>query len=247
MATAQQTPLYQQIAVRIIAELGPSAAPGDRLPAERELCARFGVSRATLRSALKALADDGVIDSSSTRGWFVSAPLHTAARAGDRSAGWLMGFSELAESLGQRTSAAVLRQEVRPADLNEAEAFRIVPGAPVFELSRLRRIEGLVIAVDHSRIPLGLCPDIGSHDFSSESLYAVLRGASDPVFPSVGSYAVEAVAPDPEEKALLELPPGVPLLVARQETRDQHGRVCELGATRYRGDRFRFRATLGLP
>ena len=245
MTVAPGRPLYRQVAARITTELALLAAPGERLPSERDLCTRFDVSRVTLRTALKLLADEGIIAASSTRGWYRTEPT-TDQMAELRASGQLLGFSDRAASLGQETSSEVLEQRVRPADLDEADVFSVVPGAPVFELARLRRAGGLVIAIDRSRVPLALCPDLDDHDYATESLYGVLRTAPSPVRPSVGSYEVEAVAATAEEHTLLDLPPGVPLLVARQTTRDQHGRVCELGATRYRGDRYRFHATLGL-
>lgn len=53
------------------------AAPGERLPPERELAARLGVSRVTLREAIRAVADAGYVESRRGRygGTFVAARL----------------------------------------------------------------------------------------------------------------------------------------------------------------------------
>ena len=55
------------------------AAPGEKLPPERELAARLGVSRVTLRDAIRAIADAGYVESRRGRygGTFVAVTLPT--------------------------------------------------------------------------------------------------------------------------------------------------------------------------
>jgi len=58
-----QDRLYQDLARRIITELNSGRyAPGDRLPAERELSAQFSVSRPTVREAMIALEVQGLVE-----------------------------------------------------------------------------------------------------------------------------------------------------------------------------------------
>jgi DNA-binding FadR family transcriptional regulator len=59
---------------------------GDRLPPERELAETFGVSRVTLREAIKALRDAGLVESRRGRGGgtFVAAPRREPARSRDK-------------------------------------------------------------------------------------------------------------------------------------------------------------------
>ncbi len=64
--------LYQQVVQQIeegIIEGGLKV--GDRLPAERELCERFGVSRTAVREAVKALREKGLVQSDPGRGTFI--------------------------------------------------------------------------------------------------------------------------------------------------------------------------------
>ena len=57
-----RTRLYEQVAEQITSWIAENnLSPGDRLPAERELAARLGVSRATLSQALVALEVIGVV------------------------------------------------------------------------------------------------------------------------------------------------------------------------------------------
>ena len=244
MIVAAGRPLYQQVADRIAADVAVRGlVVGDRLPSERVLCARLGVSRVTLRAALHQLVDHGLVSAEAARGWFVA----DLPPGGDRnsSATAIAGFSDTAAGRGQVVTSKVLLATVRAADLDEAEAFGRTAGEPLFDLRRVRLVGGLVIAVDHSRIPASTRPGLDQVDFTSTSLYDLLRSGVPPVVPTSADYAVEALPASPAEAALLELPRGVPLLVATQRTRDQHGRVFELGRTVYRGDRYRFRATLG--
>lgn len=59
--TVVRSPAYEQVAQQLReAILDGRLRPGDELPAERELCAQFGVSRTTVREALRALQAQGL-------------------------------------------------------------------------------------------------------------------------------------------------------------------------------------------
>jgi GntR family transcriptional repressor for pyruvate dehydrogenase complex len=93
-------------------------APDSRLPAERELCARLGIARSTLRQALTALTQSGHIFATRGRGGgtFVANPVPPAEPP---TPGVLARWREtcdqrLAVELGV---AALAAERARPADL----------------------------------------------------------------------------------------------------------------------------------
>ncbi|WP_028799561.1 GntR family transcriptional regulator [Streptomyces sp. 142MFCol3.1] len=72
--SSDHEPLYARIATQLLGELRDgTVAPGERLPAERELAARFGVSRETVRQALQLLRREGTV-STDRRGSHATLP-----------------------------------------------------------------------------------------------------------------------------------------------------------------------------
>ena len=229
-------PLYHRV-YREIAEGIESGVlqPGDRLPSERSLCEQLGVSRATVRRAVEELINDGLVETrgrgSFVRGDAVVEPPNT-----------LMGLSEVARTRGLDPSSKVMRADVRPATIDEADAFSIAPGADLFDLERVRMLDGLPISLDHNRVPLRLLPGAAGLDFTTASLYEELDAAGHA--PARADYELEARAAAPHEADLLGLAPESPVLFATTVAIGEDGRVVDLGRTVYRADRYRFQATL---
>jgi GntR family transcriptional regulator len=229
-------PLYHRVYREISKEIeSGSLRPGDRLPSERSLCDALGVSRATVRRAIEELMADGLVEGRGRGSFITDDALHEPPNT-------LMSLSELGRSRGLEASARVIAATVRAATIDEAELFGIAPGAELFELKRVRMLDGLPIAVDHNRVPLRLAPALSDLDFTTASLYEALDRAGNP--PRRADYGLEAHGADAPEADLLGLAPGAPVLFATTVAMGEHGRVVDLGRTVYRADRYRFQATL---
>lgn len=120
---ASPGPLYDHAYRALRAEIERGAlGDGDRLASERVLASRVGVSRVTLRRALKELVECKLIEADPRRGYRIR------ARKLDEPATALISFTEMAASRGLTPSSRVLRSRVRPADLEEADRLRLPPG-----------------------------------------------------------------------------------------------------------------------
>lgn len=211
--------------------------PGERLPAEREMAEALGVSRQTLRKALSSLEDEGVLRSEPGRGWFVRAdPLSDSSST-------LQSFTSLAAARGLRAGARILLTNVRAATLDEATTLRIAPSSDVFELHRLRLLDGnpIVIGV---LIFVGarVQPLIGA-DLTDRSIFDALEEQCG-IEPWRTDYVIQALAATARQAELLLLEPGSPVLVGSGTTFDADGQPICIGTDTYRGDSYRFEASL---
>jgi len=148
-------PLWSAIAATLTAEIGSGHyRPGDRLPTEAALATRFGVNRHTVRHALAALAERGLVRSRQGAGVFVE------QRPTDYPLGRRVRFHQNVLAAGQTPSRRISRTETRPCDAEEARALRLHPGDAVHVVEGVSLADGQPIAAFRSVFPASRFPDL---------------------------------------------------------------------------------------
>jgi len=121
LATVETRRLYQVVADQIVDAIRAGEfRPGDRLPPERDLSARCGVSRPVVREAMIALEIAGLVEVRGGSGVFVRAV--PAAAGGVPDAGEDPYEAFLARRVIESEIAAIAAQNAKPSDLAEIEA-----------------------------------------------------------------------------------------------------------------------------
>jgi DNA-binding GntR family transcriptional regulator len=228
---------YLQVLRRLEADIATGRlAHGERLASERDLGARLGVARNTLRRALADLEARGLVASRGRHGWLVTASL-TERVEGPQ------GLTDWAGRHGFAVSSVVRANRVRASDDAEALRLRIAPGTPVFELERIRLLDRLPISLDRSVLHPRLAEIVEGVDFSSASLYGTLRTRAR-VLPSRAEVVLRAISADVATAALLEVGAATALLELSETVFDQYGEPFETAILLNRGDRYAFGTTL---
>jgi GntR family transcriptional regulator len=212
--------------------------PGERLAPERQLGARLDVARNTLRRALADLAARGLIESRDRSGWFVNGRGVTIETISGP-----QGLTDWAAVHGLAVSSKVNVARIREADEIEARALRIPVSSRIFELERVRIVEGAPLSLDMSILVPAVAATLAGLDFSSRSLYQAVRELNG-IEPSRAECLLRAITTDWRTAELLGLTEGDPLLELSETVFDQYGEPFEYGRHLNRGDRYAFRTTV---
>lgn len=216
---ANPTPLYHQLERELLARIKQNEwGPGDLIPTESEICAAYDLSRTTVRQALANLVHQGVIVRRAGKGSFVR-----ESRIMSDPRGILQGGMEAA---GLTPRRKVLSFQVTRAELGEADDLALVDNAPLLKVTRLLLGDTTPIALTTILMPRDLVPNLTAADFEELDTYEVL--AREGIRLAWGSVTVEARLPDEDEAAILEVPPGSPVLTTRRLTHLANGRPFEI-------------------
>ncbi|WP_238367794.1 phosphonate metabolism transcriptional regulator PhnF [Mesobacterium pallidum] len=228
---AGRTPVWQAIAGALRGDLSEGRyAPGDKLPTEAALAARFGVNRHTVRHALSRLVDEGLVYTRRGAGAFV------AATPADYPIGRRVRFHDNLLAAGRRPDKIVLDVERRAATEGEAHALRLVPGAQVCVYHGLSLADAQPVAVFESVFPLDRLPGIDAALTEVSSVTEALRRCGVPDY-TRASTRLTAVRADATQALHLACREGDPLLRSTGVNVDGAGVPVEYGRTWFAGDR----------
>ncbi|MEC3661653.1 GntR family transcriptional regulator [Bacillus subtilis] len=204
----------------------------EKLPSEFELSKKLGVSRATLREALRILEEEHVIIRRHGVGTFVhSKPLFLSGIE------QLNSVTKMIEQANMTPGTIFLSSQVLMPSEDDTKRFHLAEGQELFYLERVRTADGQPIVYCIDKIPMNILPNSFSHQ--QESMFGLLEKNSG----SVISYAVTDIEPIGYHDTIspvLECDPETALLLLKQTHYDQHDKPVLYSLNYFRADKFRF-------
>ncbi|CAG1011253.1 putative fructoselysine utilization operon transcriptional repressor [Rhizobiaceae bacterium] len=217
-------PLWQQIRTLIESDLASGAwKPGEAIPSEIELAARFRVSQGTVRRAIDALADDNLVIRRQGKGTYVAT--HTEERVS------MPRFLRIRRDDGVDEYPGSRLIDVRRAKAG-AEAARLLElkaGDAVLVLRRLLEFGGAPVVLDEITLPAALFRGLtrARIDAYRGSMYGLFESGFG-VRMLKAREKLKAIAADADAAALLGVAPGTPLLAVERVTTTFGERPVEL-------------------
>ncbi|MCW2720393.1 MAG: GntR family transcriptional regulator [Pseudonocardiales bacterium] len=202
----------------------------ESFPGELALVAEYGVSRHTVREAVRRLREEGLVIAGRGR-----TPRRAEPTAIEQQLGELYSLFTAVEATGQVQRSVVRTLDVR-ADGVVAARLGLEESTPLVHLERLRLADADPLAVDRVWLPAELATPLLDVDFGRTALYAEYAERCG-VRVTGGSERIRAAVPDASQRRLLAIPEGVAVLAI-----DRLGcagdRPVEWRQTLVRADRF---------
>lgn len=231
--------VYQDLKTIILTD---KISAGEMLPPEMVLCQQYGVGRQTVRQAIARLVNEGLLERFAGRGTFILPHQENKRFYLDRS------FTQQMAEMGLIASSEVL--DTFTGDINQTapQPLREKIGQPCLYLSRLRFCSH---PLEFNREPIGIqetiiltyrCPGIEKVDFNIYSLYQVLSEDYHLEIEKI-SHVVSATAASEMHAGLLQVKPGVPLLIVQTAAYLSDKEPIESTTSYYRADKYEFNVT----
>lgn len=229
------TPLWIQLGDDLERRIAASEFPG-AFPGELRLAAEYGVSRQTVRAALRSLRESGMVSAGRGRHSKV------LARRIEQPLGGPYSLFSSVRSAGM-TQRSTVRGLTRTENPEAAGRLGLPDGAPLIHLSRIRCADDEPLALDDVWLPAILAAPLLDADFSHTALYTELEQRCG-LRPHAGEETIDAVVLTADAADLLAVSAGSPAFrIQRLGLADEQ--PVEWRETVVRADRFRLRAAFG--
>jgi GntR family phosphonate transport system transcriptional regulator len=206
---------------------------GGKLPAEMDIAGLFQVNRHTVRRALAALIDRGLVRAERGSGTYVEAqriayPISTRTR-----------FSEIMGSSGREAGGRLIASATEPAEGELARRLGIKSGTAVVRLELLRQADRVPICVATTWLSATRFPDAGRIYAAKRSMTRTLAHYAVSDYRRARTRVVAALA-DAADAMRLDLMPGSPILLVDSVDVGLDGAPLLTTRTRFAAERVEF-------
>lgn len=227
------TPLYVQLMADVEDKIIRGVyQPGERLQSESEMAKTFGVSIITVRNAVSALVEKGLVEKKQGKGTFVSRPKFT------KDIKKLQSFTEMCKHMGMTSGGRMLENNLVTADEKTRKLLGLEKGSQVIFISRVRYADNEPVAIESNYYPIKYAFLLGE-TFDDNSLFEFMKEKAG-VMVAVSEKWIELCKATSREAELLKLTKGTSLLYIKSVAYTQDKEPIYVGTQIFNGERCSF-------
>lgn len=214
--------------------------PGDRIPSEHELAAMFKVHRMTIRHAIDELVENHLLVRKRRSGTFLLS--ERSPMLIRRSLETIPTYYDDIRQAGFDPSYKTLEGKVICGTEPEVSRLGLRTGDPVLSIYRMMLASNMPLALERCYLPANLFPGLIDRNLDTV-LYDLMRDYQ--IVPHFAEQEIGAVLPNASERRLLKVKETCPCIQISSVVFDQSGCPIELSVALHRGDKYRFRCSIG--
>lgn len=232
--------MYIQIAQTLKNEIAQQLLkPGERIGTHAELAKRFNVSMITIRKAIEALTEEGVVIVRQGKGTFVNT---VAMEDGSNK---LTTMSSVL--LNHQMNPQVYVKEMRVIDTPDSFPERVAKefGEKCLFIERTHMVKEIAVGYSKLYLPCGYGRKFSFEDVSSHSIYELYTKKLG-IALGKGIQYIRAAKAEPSLACALNLSENTPLLVIERESYSRQGELIEYMKSYYEYTQYSFKVELDL-
>jgi len=206
---------------------------GDKIPTEKELSIRYGVSRITVRRAVEELVKEGFLVKIQGNGTFVRENKIT------RKIEPTLSFSEACLLNNLAPSSKIIKKEIIVPDEQLKADMGFFPGQRVLFIQRIRYAGNVPVMCENNFYPYEGYKFLMEEELDG-SLYHLLETKYHIKLGKTKNSYIDALRANQENSKLLNVPVGEPLFFLHTMAFDTRERLIHVGHQYIVGSRYRF-------
>jgi GntR family transcriptional regulator len=226
-------PIYYQLFKHFEKQIrGKQLQPGDALPTEMEIAARFGISRMTVRRAISELVSAGMVYTQKGKGTFVASPRLDSVVFN------LNNFYDEIRQKGMKPHSELLEARIIKADEKLGRRLGIEVNTRCLYFRIVITADGEPLAYETKYTVYAKRTPILESELKDPSLSTLAAAHSDAT-PSSSKKVLMVSKTTEEEAQVLGVSPGTPVFLMIQTIFDDDSKIIAWGKSLYRGDRYK--------
>ncbi|WP_338826896.1 GntR family transcriptional regulator [Neomoorella thermoacetica] len=212
---------------------------GDLFPTDKQLMEKYGVSSITVRRAVAALVDEGLLERRPGKGTFVK------RETVEETLGKLTGFFEEMKARGYEPSATIIFTgpvEDLAKEIQRVPGLRVFGDAPLYLIEKVQKMNGQPITYLRSYWPFEYGSRLAEEDLEGRGLYELVEEKLGLILERA-EQTISAGRAGKKEAGYLQVKTGTPLLIM-ERVAYAGDRPVELSLNAYRADRYKYRVVL---